>query len=87
MITTMIILLCLVAYVICFGIFVAICRFSKVYDSFLKALCKDRVSRTQTEGLLLTIAPLSIILMLLIYIGYGAYCVTKSLFMIFKTEV
>jgi len=80
-------IICIVIYTICFGIFVAICNFSKIYDNTLKMLCKNKVGCIEIEGILLTIAPLSLVLMLLIYLGYGAYYVTKSLFIIFKTEI
>lgn len=66
-----VILLCLIAYAVCIGIVVGVLKNSKLYSKFINTF--DYSRRKEITGFFIVIAPVSFVLILLTYIGYGAY--------------
>ena len=74
------IILGLAIYSVTIGIVACICLHSRLYKSIVKKICtKDTYKLRAFNGAVILIAPVSIIIIILAYIAFGSYSVTKEL--------
>ena len=81
MIVLLVLCLLILTYVVCFGITVAISRYSKLFDSFVKsAFTYNNVKKKEFIGLFIVLGPISVICFMFSLVGWFSYKITEQVF-------